>query len=122
MQTPQERRKAQRLLAKNLKEGKPTLPKSITAPIKRAGRSKEQIIRDIIREKNARFGGRPKFNQRRSDKNVAIDPESGQARSINELRKIDSVLRRAKLHDDFSAIYYDLASDESDLESALYYK
>ena len=122
-QTPAERRAAQRQLAKDLKarrEGKKVeiLPKSIT----HAARTKEQIIHDIQKAKNERFASNPRFNQRRSDKAVRMDPESKQPRTINQLRKIDKVLRDAKRTDDYSAIYYNLAADEDDLESALYYK
>ena|ERR1700722_8398225 len=116
-QTPAERRKAQRALARDLKAHKKILPESIT----RAARTRGQVVRDIQRFKNERFGARPAFNQRRSDKNVKFDTD-GNERSIETLRKIERVLARARMEDDYSAIYFDLAADETDLESALYYK
>jgi|ERR1700722_11177178 len=110
--TPAERRKAQRQLAADLKEGRPILPDSVKGTF-----PKEQLVKQIQELKVIAFGDASKFNKKRSDKAVAKDKD-GQPRKMTDLRRTRNKL--LNYLSDFAID--DLTDDDGDLDSALYYK
>lgn len=116
MQTPAERRAAQRRLAKNLKEGKPTLPPELT----RKGKpTKSQLINEVEKLKKQHFNTKDGFNAKRSRKVLELNADEKPV-SSKHLRLIKQFLTDNSVFswDDWLGF-----ADEHDVdESALYYK
>lgn len=120
-QTPAERRKAQRKLAKQVKEGTYE-PSRIGEKAREKAReyrqAKTAFISYIRAYKDQEYGYREKFSQQRSDQVVRFDPGTGKERKIEQLRRIaDHVEQLAEDELDFW-MEVDL---DTDYESAFYY-
>lgn len=88
-----EHRKAQRRLAREI-HGGTFKPSKIGAKARRIANEldKEQVIREIQDRKRAAFGHGTrlpdKWNSAHSEKNIRVNPETGNDRTLPELRKI----------------------------------
>jgi hypothetical protein len=121
------RASAQRKLAKELKAGtfKPSGIGAKAREVAKAYRAeKSELIKDIREYKNSLYGGTQSFNQKRSDKNVRINPKTGKERPIEELRTIAGVLAQITEDNERDRFYWawDNIFEDAEYESAFYYK
>lgn len=106
VQTPaQARRSAQRKLARDLKQGKPILPKEITRKAKEVVNKRSELVNRIADYKKQTFGDKESFNARRSRQAVERDRQ-GNPRSIAELRQAAEDLDNGEVPEDESILYY----------------
>jgi hypothetical protein len=125
-QAAAERRSAQRKIAKEIKTGtfKPSpIGKKARDAAKAYLQEKSELIKTIREYKNQVYGGTAKFNQRRSDKNVRINPKTGKERFIEELRVIAYTCERITEDNDRDNFYWqwDNIFEDAEYESAFYY-
>lgn len=121
------RASAQRKLAKELKAGtfKPSAIGAKAREVAKAYRAEKSELVQIIREyKNSLYSGSKNFNQKRSDKNVRINPKTGKERPIEELRTIAGVLAQITEDNQRDEFYWawDNIFEDAEYESAFYYK
>jgi hypothetical protein len=74
------------------------------------GPDRQQLINEIWNYKVALHGAKPKFNAKRSFKNITIDTETGKRRTNKELRAIAKAYRN-NISEGYSAIFYQLNED-----------
>jgi hypothetical protein len=84
----QNRRQAQRQLARDLKAGKPILPTKITSRAKSVSSENRRLVDQIQAIKKATYGDRPSWNAKRSRKAIIADDKTGKVRSLTDLRKV----------------------------------
>jgi hypothetical protein len=84
----QNRRIAQRQLAKDLKAGKPILPTKITSRAKSVHAENKKLVDQIQAIKVQAYGGRPSWNAKRSRLAIQRDDKTGRVRSLSELRTV----------------------------------
>lgn len=84
----QQRRQAQRQLARDLKAGKPILPAKITSRAKTTPAESKKLVDQIQEIKKQAYGDRPSWNAKRSRKAIVADDKTGHVRSLSELRRI----------------------------------
>jgi hypothetical protein len=118
---------AQRKLARELKAGT-FKPSGIGAKAREAAKlyraEKSELIQSIRDYKNSLYGGTTSFNQKRSDKNVRVNPKTGKDRPIEELRTIAEVLEQITEDNQRDQFYWawDNIFEDAEYESAFYYK
>jgi len=85
------------------------------------GLTRDALIAEIQGYKTELYGNNRKWNEDRSLKHIDKSAETGQKRTVSELKEIASTYRNAKQDDDFThdAIYFQLRED--DLEDAGFY-
>ena len=83
--------------------------------------SRDGLIAEIQGYKAELYGENRKWNEARSLRHIDKSVETGQKRTVSELKEIASTYRNAKRSDDFThdAIYYQLRED--DMEDAGFY-
>jgi uncharacterized coiled-coil DUF342 family protein len=125
-QSASERRSAQRKIARELKEGtfKPSpIGSKAREKAKDYRKEKSELIKEIREYKNRLYGHTPRFNQRRSDKNVRINPRTGKDRTIEELRTIWGILEQIDEDNERDEFYWrwDNLFEDIEIESTFYY-
>ena len=111
----QSRKAAQRRLAKEIREGT-FQPSNIGKKAREAPSVRANLVRQIQEHKERQFGNKPKYNAKRSNDAISIDPNTGKARSIKELKNILDYLEEQDEEDneyfgpdlpiDRSSLYY----------------
>jgi hypothetical protein len=120
------RASAQRRLARELKAGtfKPSgIGKKAREIAKKLQAEKSELIKQIREYKNKVYGGGARFNQKRSDKNVKINPRTGKDRTIEELRTIADIIDQIDEDQARDNFYWawDNIFEDAEYESAFYY-
>lgn len=120
------RASAQRKLARELKAGtfKPSgIGRKAREVASTYNQEKSELIRQIREYKNQVYGGTPRFDQKRSDKSVKINPKTGKERGIEELRTIAGIIGQITEDQQRSEFYWawDNLFEDAEYESAFYY-
>lgn len=89
----QNRRQAQRQLARDLKAGNPILPTKITSRAKSVHAENKKLVDQIQAIKKRAFGDRPSWNAKRSRLAIIRDDKTHRARSVSELRSTLDILQ-----------------------------
>lgn len=119
------RRKAQRQLARDLKAGKPILPKQITAPSKKIQRSK--VVDNIVNLRVGIVGGEDSHSRNKFRETIVKSVKTGKARTSKQLRDIEDFYEARQNRNMTGAqLYYDAADyfeDDvwEDISDAFYY-
>jgi hypothetical protein len=109
------RRKAQRTLAKQIKEGT-YKPSSIGAPSRKVSGARTKLINAIYAEKKKQFGDRPKWNAKRARASIIKNDKTGKTINTETLQRVLDKLQDTKKQIDED--YYD---DAADIDAAGHY-
>jgi len=120
-QTAQQRRKAQREIARKLKTHQRILPEEFTRKAKAVAGEKKDLFNQIDAWKQQHYGTRPKWNEKTSKKTTRINGGTGKPWTTEELRKILAGIQGASQGQADAWDWEDAFEENEDYASALYY-
>ena len=120
-QTAQQRRAAQRRLAKNLREHKPILPPEITKKAKAVAGKRKDLLNQIDAFKERKYSGRGKWDEKGSRASTRINGNTGKLWTVTELEEIwEGIQGTSQIQAD-NYDWTDVFEENEDYVNALHY-